>query len=520
MIKKICCCFLLLFALLILPFILRQNDFAAIKQNKKTDRLVIVTAHNKSIRDEYAVAFNRYYLKRFNRNVILDFRTPGGTSDIVRFIADRFEAEFRQYCQAKKIPWNSEAVTEFTNPHSASMYRKIFLSSDVGIDIDLFAGGGTFDQSKMAAAGFAVDGGLQTRHPEYFLHDSIPNEFSGEQLYDPQGRYYGVVLSTFGLCYNVDRIAELTDKRPPVRWSDLADPKYFNKIVLADPSKSGSANKCFEIILQQEMAKAGGPERGWINGLNLIKRLFANTRNVTDSAGKVVRDVGNGDATAGTAIDTYGFAEASWSALRFDGKSKVVYVTPQGGTAVGTDPIQMLRGAPNRKVAEAFLDWILSIEGQKLHTFKAGVPGGPVKNSLNRTAIRKELYHEKYHNLRFEPNYLPYKSGADFIYRPEWTGRYYSLLRVLLKSICLDPQPELQAAWRAIIAAGGPQHVPEAMKAFDALPFNYLEAGKAVQLLRAGNGRKPSDVVATRREWSDFARKQYIKAEQLAKSGK
>lgn len=156
--------------------------------------------------------------------------------------------------------------------------------------------------------------------------------------------------------------------------SDLAAPRFYNTLALADPSKSGSANKCFEILIQQCMADSGSPDKGWEEGLNLIKRIFGNARNLTDSAGKIPRDVAAGNAAAGMAIDTYGFTEQEWNELQFGGTPHFFYVPPEGGTAVSADPVQMLRGAPNRKAAEAFIDFLLSIEGQKLHAFKTGTP--------------------------------------------------------------------------------------------------------------------------------------------------
>ena len=352
--------------------------------------------------------------------------------------------------------------------------------------------------------------------PEYFADDVIPRSFGGDELYDKDGRYYGIVLSTFGICYNADRIAELADPAPPKRWADLAAPRFYNTIALADPSKSGSANKCFEILIQQCMADSGSPDKGWEEGLNLIKRIFGNARNLTDSAGKIPRDVAAGNAAAGMAIDTYGFTEQEWNELQFGGTPHFFYVPPEGGTAVSADPVQMLRGAPNRKAAEAFIDFLLSIEGQKLHAFKTGTPGGPARHALRRPPIRRDLYAPEYREYRSDPDYNPYESGASFVYRPELTGPYYGLLRILIRAIALDPQPELQRAWKAIIDAGGPEKVPQAMRAFNRLPFPYSEIADANRALR----RDAVEVAAVIRSWSESARLNYLEAERLAKEGK
>ena len=91
---------------------------------------------------------------------------------------------------------------------------------------------------------------------------------------------------------------------------------------------------------------------------------------------------------------------------------------------------------------------------------------------------------------------------------------------MVIKSIMLDVHLELQRAWQAIIAAGGPEKVPEAMKCFNALPFAYKEAAQAAASLRRSKDHSAADVAAVLRKWSEFARENYLKAEKLAGEGK
>ena len=185
---------------------------------------MIISAHNKGIRDEYDRAFKKYYREKFGKEVELDFRSPGGTRDIVRYIADRYEAEFRHFYEEKSGKWTPAIAAAFSNPRvdkdpkasaEEKRARKMFLNSDVGIGIDLMAGGGTFEMIRQASKGFAVDAKVQERHPEYFKPDSIPAVFGGDRLYDANGLWYGVVLSTFGICCNTDRIEEMKNSSLP-----------------------------------------------------------------------------------------------------------------------------------------------------------------------------------------------------------------------------------------------------------------------------------------------------------------
>ena len=518
---------LIIFAVILLPpILLRDKGAAPVIPPPGTERLVIITPHSDSIKTETGNAFRAYYKKKYGKDIILDFRAPGGTSDIIRFIADRYKIEFRAVCEENGIPWTPAVATGFADPSTdknpnadpnVKKARKLFLSSDVGIGIDLMYGGGVFDLSRQASRGFAVNANVD---PSYLTADKMPSTFGGEKIYDRNGLYYGLCLSTFGICINTDRIAEMKNKEKPVRWADLGDPRFFNNLAVADPSKSGSANKCFEIVVQQCIAEAENTpgktwQDGWSDGLNLIKRIIANAAIITDSAGKVTRDVASGNAAAGMAIDTYGLTEQEWNTLQF-GTPHFFYITPKGGTAVSPDPVQMLRGAPNKQAARAFIEFMLS-EGQKTLCFKAGTPGGPKEYALRRPPVLKTLYQPQFRQFRSDPDYNPYASGADFVYRPERTGRYYDLLRNLIRVLMLDCQEELQAAWAAIIKAGGPDKVPEAMREFNALPFTYAEAAAAAKGLNAENAR---DVVRLKRKWRDEMRAHYKNAARLAAEGR
>ncbi|MPN29346.1 hypothetical protein SDC9_176799 [bioreactor metagenome] len=73
----------------------------------------------------------------------------------------------------------------------------------------------------------------------------------------------------------------------------------------------------------------------------------------------------------------------------------------------------------------------------------------------------------------------------------------------------------------AIIAAGGPEAVPQAWAAFCALPFSYAEAGEmAAKLYTDGIRWTALDVAALRRHWTQFARDHYLEAARLAGEGK
>lgn len=530
MYRQLLMAFLPLAALIAIPLLLQPKAEDKLRSAKSGDgKIVIVTPHSESIRYEFSHAFRQYYKNKYGKDIIVEWRSPGGTSDIVKYVDDRYESAFREYWLSDPAngSWTAATAADFNNPKSNTTARKKFLASNAGIGIDLFFGGGQYDHQRQAAKGYSVDAGLQQMHPEWFDEKVIPNRFSGEIFYDKHGKYYGTCLSTFGICWNNQRIAEMADKATPTKWADLGEPRFFQKIAIADPTKSGSVNKCFEMIIQQQMRDAlrkdpkNGLATGWANGMNLIKRIAANARYITDSASKVPHDVAGGSAAAGICIDFYGRTEAEWAAIQSGGTDRMTFMNPEDGTSVSADPIQLLRGAPNPAAATAFIEFVLSLDGQKIWNYRKDSVGGPVKYTLRRMPIRKDIYQPLYNKYMADGNADPYQTCKNFEYNPAWTGPYFGLIRVLIKCIALDPQTELQNAWAEIIRAGGPQAVPEAMKAFNELPFDYTDIARAREELNPDKpGNSVRGVLRTQREWSEFCTAGYVKAAKLARAGK
>jgi ABC-type Fe3+ transport system substrate-binding protein len=176
-------------------------------------------------------------------------------------------------------------------------------------------------------------------------------------------------LATFGIVYNRDVLRRLGIAREPEQWMDLTDPRLAGQVAMADPTKSGSVAKAFELIIQQQMqqavtsrqaagieasaAEAAGIREGWREGLKLIQRMSANARYFTDSAAKIPLEIARADAAAGMAIESYGKATEDF-VRQADGHSRVGFVAPLGGTSLSVDPIALLRGAPEPRLATEF----------------------------------------------------------------------------------------------------------------------------------------------------------------------
>jgi iron(III) transport system substrate-binding protein len=542
MIKQAIIVFTLL-ATLVLPFALRPDREAA---GKADETLVIITPHNEAIRHEFGIAFAKWYRERTGKTVALDWRLIGGTTEIAKYLEGEYTAGFRNLWVNKLGKrWSNEVLTGFSNgalpadaPAEAKEARAAFLASEVSCGIDLFYGGGSYDFIRQAQAGRLVDSGVLEKHPEWFADEVIPREFAGEVYWDKDGLWVGAVLSSFGIIANKDSLARLGVETPPRAWTDLADPRYAGEVALADPTKSGSIAKAFENVVQQQMqrvvnermatarfeseearkaAEARAVAEGWTEGIRLLQKIGANARYFTDSAQKVPIDVAAGDCAVGMGIDFFGRQQQE-AVRRRGANDRLTYVSPAGGAVASVDPVGILRGAPNKAAAVAFIEYSLTMEGQKLWNLKPGVEGGPEYFALRRLPVRKDFYEiEGIAEVRSDPGELPYAEQADrLIYRPEWTGRLFRELAFTVRVMCLDTQPELKRAWRALIDAGMPA---EALAVFeDVSAVAYEEAGGRIKA--ALRSKNKVDEIKLANELGNRFREQYLKAEQMARATK
>jgi iron(III) transport system substrate-binding protein len=530
---------LALIGVLLGPFLLRP---AVSTTGRHDRRLVVLTPHPERLRAEFGQAFARYWRERTGEAVRIDWRVPGGTSEIAVLLKSEFNAAFEDHWTRELgLPWTAEVARQFLSGKAPAddPARRAFLASSVGIGVDLFFGGGAYDFQVQAEAGTLVAGqgpgtglaALRERHPDWFSEAGIPESVSGEPFRDAADRWVACCLSSFGMVFNRDVLRRLGITQEPRRWRDLADPRLSGQLALADPGRSATVTKAFEMLLQQEMQEAvrrhlaagaapemaerQGVREGWDVGLALIQRLSANARYYSDSSSKIPLDVARGDAAAGLCIDYYG--RSTEEALRREGQTpRVGFVMPEGGSSVSVDPIGLLRGAPDPELATAFMEFVLGDPGQRLWSFRAGAPGGPAHTALRRLAARRDFYIPENLAHMSDADELPYEKARHFTYHAEWTGAVFSTLRFLIRVICVDAHREQRAAWRALVEAGFP---PEATAVFhDLSRVGYDEATGAINAVV----RSRDKVAETRlaRELGEVFRANYRRAEQLARAGR
>lgn len=518
-----------------LPFLLEKP---AETIGDSEDVVVVITPHNEAIRFEFENKFRSWYEEKTGRTVDVDWRTIGGTSQIVRYIQSEFENAFRNYwVNDLGREWTAEVASSFDDSDAVnSEARQTFLNSDVSVGMDIFFGGGSYEFQRQAGKGNLVSWESAANLEKRFPPEVFPQNFAGEVFWDADGQWIGAVLSSFGIIYNRNALDRLGVEKAPGSWSDLSRPEFFEEVALADPTKSGSMTKAFEMIVQEQMhasvnaakqeglsekeAEQKGLPEGWMNAMALIQKISANSRYFTDSATKVPMDVSSGDAAVGMCIDFYGRFQAEVVRMR-GGGDRVRYVTPQGASTLSADPIGVLRGAPNRAVADLFMEFVLSEPGQELWGQRVGTEGGPVEYALRRSPAFRTMYESPFRERLSEPDVNPYEQVGDFVYRPDWTGRLFTPLRFIIRVAFIDPKAELSRAWGAILAARerGDTEAAEAAGEIlsDLSAISFEEAsGPIKRTLSDGNA---IDEVRLAREMADQFREQYREARRVADGG-
>lgn len=375
-----------------LPFILmigRPRPAEPVKTARET--LTIISPHRREVRLEYSRGFAEWMQARHQRDVAVQWLDVGGASKIMKELESRFT------------------------------------SSPDNPGVDLMFGGGIAPYLTAIQKNWLI----RTELDPALLRE-IPASCAGSPVYDTQYRWFGVTLSGFGILYNRPLVERL-GLPVPKSWNDLARPEYFSWVGSGDPRSSGSVHMCYEIILQ-----SFGFEKGW----PIIARICANVRSFGEAGGTVPREVATGDIAAGMVIDQY-----AQTVIKSVGDEALALVLPEQETIIGPDPIAMLRGATHPDLAKLFIEYSLTVEGQRLLYQAAGVNGQ--RHTLYRMPVLPALYAEAE-----APKPNPYTFKGGLAYDNELATRRWAILNDLMGVWLIDAHADLKAARHYGLTAG------------------------------------------------------------------
>lgn len=102
-----------LLVVIAIPFALKPRENLLAPAD---DTVVIISPHNEAVRHEFSVAFAQYYKNKTGRSVRIDWRLPGGTSEISRYLAGEYLAAFERVWTANRKAWSPQVAASFDNP--------------------------------------------------------------------------------------------------------------------------------------------------------------------------------------------------------------------------------------------------------------------------------------------------------------------------------------------------------------------------------------------------------------------
>ncbi len=238
-----------------------------------------------------------------------------------------------------------------------------FRKKNPGVDVEIFRSGTTEVMSKLMAeiaAGqpradvlliadalsmqrLKAAGQLQA-YPDADVRELPPD------AYDKDMTYFGTKLITTGIIVNRQAPAK------PRSWADLLKPEARGQVVLPSPLYSGAAAIHMAALSADP---ALGPD--------YYEKLAKNGAVALRGNGAVLNAVAGGQKMYGIIVE--------FMALNAKAKgSPVDFVFPAEGVSIVTEPTAILRGTRNLAAARAFVDFVLSKEGQEVATSQGYFP--------------------------------------------------------------------------------------------------------------------------------------------------
>jgi iron(III) transport system substrate-binding protein len=145
----------------------------------------------------------------------------------------------------------------------------------------------------------------------------------------------------------------------PASWRDLIKPEAKGLVAMPSPLTSGAA-------LIHLATLTADPALGW----DYYQALANNEVNPKGGNGATFKAVAGGEKLYGMVVD--------FLAIREKGKgSPVDFVYPAEGVSAVTEPVAILSTARNPEAAKAFIDFVLSREGQELAVGQGYLPAHP-----------------------------------------------------------------------------------------------------------------------------------------------
>ena len=184
-------------------------------------------------------------------------------------------------------------------------------------------------------------------------HDKADISAYPAGVHDKAKFWFATKLITTGIVYNT--------KAPlkPSSWLDLTKPEAKNLVAMPSPLNSGAA-MIHTITLNSNLPT------GW----GFYEALQKNGALAAGANGDILRQVATGEKLYGMIVDFMPIREKAKGA-------PVEFVFPAEGVSAVSEPVAILSTTRNATAARAFVDFLVSREGQELAVRQGYVPAHP-----------------------------------------------------------------------------------------------------------------------------------------------
>ncbi|MGO4667105.1 ABC transporter substrate-binding protein [Bosea sp. 2RAB26] len=173
-------------------------------------------------------------------------------------------------------------------------------------------------------------------------HEAAATSAYPAGIHDPQKMWFATKLITTGIVYNTKAGLK------PTSWLDLGKPVVKNLLAMPSPLNSGAA-------LIHTMTLAGNLPGGW----GYYETLRNNGALAAGGNGDILRQVATGEKLYGMIVDFMPIREKAKGA-------PVEFVFPSEGVSAVSEPVAILKSTRNPEAAKAFVDFLISRDGQEL----------------------------------------------------------------------------------------------------------------------------------------------------------
>lgn len=184
-------------------------------------------------------------------------------------------------------------------------------------------------------------------------HDKTDVSAYPAGLHDKDKTWFATKLITTGIVYNTKAPSQ------PASWADLLKPDAKGQVVMPSPLVSGAA-------LIHAATLTGTLPEGW----KYYEGLKANGAVAAAGNGDVLKQVAGGEKLYGMIVDFMPIREKAKGA-------PVAFVFPKEGVSAISEPVAILKDTKNPDAAKAFIDFLLSKDGQELASKQGYVPAHP-----------------------------------------------------------------------------------------------------------------------------------------------